>query len=196
MDTYLNNKAIRDAWNNWLIVPDYKTYLTVTSSKTYSDNQFIEYVDQAVNNINRRIFGRKYRKHEDYIEGFCMFERHITRKRTHSLIKPKFISTSMMSAPLHAHLLIRDTEKLNNQLGDRDFESLILRDLGRIKHKTKGGNEYPVFDIKNGINMQTDIFDKGGLVNYVTKTARFDSDFGFVGILGVDGIEIGGSVKH
>ena len=193
--TYLDQKLLSNNWKQWLAGQQYKSFLTVTTESTYGDNQYISYVNQALYFLNRRIFGRKFKKHGEFIEGFAMCERHDLRKHTYESINPKYISKAMIRNPLHMHLLINDTEELNSRLGDRDFEALIMREFGRVRHRTKHGKEYPVFNEK-GLDFQSDIYEKERLVDYVTKTARFDSDYGFVGILGVDGVVLGGNIKH
>ena len=134
MKTYQHQKLLSNNWKQWLAEPEYKLFLTVTTESTYGDNQYISYVNQALYFLNRRIFGRKFKKHGEFIEGFAMCERHDLRKHTYEKINPKYISKAMIRNPLHMHLLIKDTDVLNNKLNGRDLPSLIRKEFGRIKY--------------------------------------------------------------
>ncbi len=160
----------KDAWHQFIQDHGpYKYHFTVTFNTTLSDHESFKSMMFYMHLLNQRIFGSRYKKNNQHIEGFIFAESHI-------------------DGDTHYHLLLKDNP-LFHAAGKPSLADHINTLLSKVKKSGRFG--HTARQVLSPVGICFDEINDNGIIGYFIKTLRRYSDdkAQFIGVLGIDGTD-------
>jgi hypothetical protein len=160
----------KEAWNQFIQDHGpYKYHFTITFNTHLSDDESFKSMVFYLHLLNQKIFGARYKKNNQHLEGFIFAESHI-------------------DGDTHYHLLLKDNP-LFHAVGKPPLVDHINTLLSKVKKPGRFGHTER--QVLSPVGICFDEINDNGIIGYFIKTLRrYSNDKAqFIGVLGIDGTD-------
>lgn len=155
-------------------------HCVITYRFPISTLESIHYLNLMIHFMNRKMFGRKYKQREKYLNGFCVAE-------------------YQKNGGLHYHILFNGITA-NYEIDRQGIQDILLMASSRIvrncdiqkyekikeeQNRELASNLLKIFDIR-GLHVKN-VWDRGGIISYLLKNIK-GIDSGRFSFLGKNGV--------
>lgn len=124
------------------------------------------YLNLLLHFLNQKLYGRKYKQRNHYLQGFAFFE-------------------LQYSGSPHIHFLFFNDHSFYAE-GKKSFETHFFEEAQKIKNLNGKGEPRAKIFFNEGLDVQQ-IYSSPHLISYLLKTMKGDDDR-FIGVLCKDGV--------
>jgi hypothetical protein len=99
-------KIFKKEWCRLIDKEEYKYFVTLTFTRYVPEDVQRKSIEELLHFLNGKMFGRKYKKHNEYLQGYIFKEnKYLKHKNSNPLRNP---TKNVLSRHDHYHILIQD----------------------------------------------------------------------------------------
>ena len=144
------NNSNKQVWNQFIKQhAPYRYHFTLTFSRSLSDEESYKAMMFYLHLINQKIFGSRYKKNNNHLEGFIFAER-------------------QLNGTVHYHSLIKNNDLFNEE-GKPSLHDHVFNLASKVK-KADCFSGYTDKGVISHFGVRLDDVYNDGIIDYLTKT--------------------------